>query len=342
MAGQLTESKTLGTQVKDMLTKSKQRIATMIGSSVDIDKVIELSAFAVTTNENLRSVTNPGSVVLSIAEIVKCGLEIGKPWNHAYLVPYKGVCTAILGYKGMIQLVMRTRKVKSWKANTVHAGDEYSFVDGDEARLVHVPSMDKDREKKTITHVYVIFYLVDGSIVRNVWDSARINQHRDQYSQGYRRAEDNGRKDSPWHTAWRQQAYKTLIRDLWNRGMLPTIGDEEGLILSDAAYDMEKKAPDDEHRTTIASKLTAMLTDESEPVIEPEPIDVTPEPQAEAGELSWDVESLNAVLAAATTISKVKSIRDRHVEACNGNQVDIDVVNSICDEREAALKKGQA
>lgn len=159
------------------------------------------------------------------------GWEIGGPLAQAYLVPFRdtkrGTSEAVLipGYRGLIDLVRRSGETSQIDMEVVHQADRFKVVKGDASAIFHEPSEHPDRLKSPITHVYVIVHFLNGAKQRGVWTAAEIDWHKEKFSQGWAKAEKNGRKDSPWHTHWKTMAFKTVLIDMVKRGQLPVSGE---------------------------------------------------------------------------------------------------------------------
>ncbi|WP_152185106.1 recombinase RecT [Segeticoccus rhizosphaerae] len=68
------------------------------------------------------------------------GLEPGVG-GEAYLVPYKGECTLIVGYQGMAKLFYQHPMAKHLDAQAVHANDKFDYEYGTAPYLRHKPAI---------------------------------------------------------------------------------------------------------------------------------------------------------------------------------------------------------
>lgn len=96
---------------------------------------------------------NPLSVILCARAAAGLGLIIGPTLGHAYLVPFKDVCTFMPSYRGIIQLVLRSGMVARISADCVHEGDHFRCLRGSDARIDHEHGL---KRTAVITHAYAV------------------------------------------------------------------------------------------------------------------------------------------------------------------------------------------
>jgi recombination protein RecT len=92
-------------------------------------------------------------------------------------VPYKGVCTYQLGFKGLIQLARNSGEVKDIRAGLVYEEEKKGgmwnyFEDEKGQHFFHNPSMEKD--KGALHCGYSIVTMRDGSNFVHVMEAHRI------------------------------------------------------------------------------------------------------------------------------------------------------------------------
>ena len=212
--------------VGDVMRAMSRQMMAALPKHLTPDRMIRVALNGIRKNPKLLD-CSAASLFGAITEAATYGWEIGGFNGHAYLVPYKDECVLIPGYKGMIDLCRRSGQNSTISMEVVHQGDDFRYSLGDDPHIHHQPNdNDPQRDAKPITHVYAVVKLRDGGIQRSVWSAAKIDAHKEQYSQSWKRAEQsyNGRppkRDSFWHTAWPAAAKKTVIRDMINRGLLP-------------------------------------------------------------------------------------------------------------------------
>lgn len=206
--------------VGEVMKATANRMMAALPKHVTPERMMRVALNAIRKNPKLLD-CSAASLFGAITEAATYGWEIGGILGHAYLVPYGDEAVLIPGYKGLVDLCRRSGQISTISCETVHASDDFHYSLGDDPHIHHRPNdRDPKRDQKPITYVYLVVRLRDGGIQRSVWSQQKIDAHKEQYSQSWRRAE-KGKKDSFWHTAWPAAAKKTVIRDMIQRGLLP-------------------------------------------------------------------------------------------------------------------------
>jgi recombination protein RecT len=102
---------------------------------------------------------SPESFAGALLTSAALGLEPGIN-QEAYLVPYKGECTLIVGYQGYAKLFWQHPLAKHLDAHAVHENDEFDYAYGLAQYLRHRPAKG-DRGK--VTHYYAVAELSTGA-----------------------------------------------------------------------------------------------------------------------------------------------------------------------------------
>lgn len=219
------------------------------------------------------------SILDSIAQAAALGLEPDGVLGHAYLVPYGDECVLIPGYKGLIDLCRRSGNVSEVHLECVYKGDQFSYSKGLEPKLFHVPDDNNPQSDDTqITHVYVVIRLRDGGVQFDVWPRARVEGHKQKYSQAWKRA-DGKKKDSPWHTNWKEMAMKTVLRNMVARGKVPVSAEIQRLAMNDELSERDYEAPPSHQGRVATSTLNSFLEAPEESEDADEPPDAEPSAQ---------------------------------------------------------------
>ncbi len=101
--------------------------------------------------------------------------------GQGYLIPYKGVCTFVPGWQGLVGLLNNSGRATAW-TGAVFEGDEWDFQLGSEPRCKHIPGDNYGDEAK-MKWVYACGK-VNGSEmpVIEAWPIARVWKRRDQFN----------------------------------------------------------------------------------------------------------------------------------------------------------------
>lgn len=141
-------------------------------------------------------------------------LEFG-PLGHAYLLPFGKEVTFVVGYKGMIDLALRSPKTESVIARAVFDGDDFDYAYGLDEYLRHKPQRDTAEDADKLTHVYAIGRIRDGhQPLFVVLTREDVEFYRDR-SPSWRAKKKNSKITTPWDTDYVAMARKTAIRRLF-------------------------------------------------------------------------------------------------------------------------------
>lgn len=211
-------------RVRDMLSSpgAKTQLAIALGSSsITPDRMTRLVITSMRRNSYLAQ-CGPESVVGAVIQAAQLGLEVDNGLGHAYLVPYKGDCTLIIGYRGLVELARRTGQISTIFAAVVHENDEFEYALGTDPKVHHVP---RTSSRGLPTHVYAVAKLADGATQFDVLSVEDVEAVR-------KRSPGGAKGSGPWATDWAEMAKKTALRRLCK--MLPmTVETAEALERED-------------------------------------------------------------------------------------------------------------
>lgn len=192
-----------------------KNLAKFAAARIKPETLVRLAVFEFSQNEWLRRCT-PESIYASLILAAQMGLEPSGIRGECYLVPYKGKCTLIPGWRGLVKLALRSKAVKALYSHIVYEADEFRVWLGSEVRIEHRPSMEADRGQ--IVAAYAVARMENGEIDIEVMPLAELEKIRDMAKAG------RGGKDGPAYSDWEDQMYrKAPLRRLSKR--LP-LGDD--------------------------------------------------------------------------------------------------------------------
>lgn len=171
------------------------------------------SVISVSQNNKLLRNAEPMSILSSAMVAATLDLPVVPTLGMAYLVPYKGVCSFQIGYKGILELAMRSGEFRNIIDEVVYDGQlvkknkftgEYVF-DEDNIKL-------DDKGQAKPIGVMARFDLINGYSKTIYWSLEEIEAHAKRFSQAYRSG-----YDSPWKSDFWQMAKKTVLKSLLNK-----------------------------------------------------------------------------------------------------------------------------
>ena len=157
---------------------------------------------AVSQNDKLQQ-CSPVSILGSTLQAATIKLSCDPNTGHAYLVPYRGVCTLQIGYKGLNQLALRTGRYRYISVIEIFEGQEVEekFPSGIHERTGYKVS-------NTVIGYVAYLELKDGYAKSIYMSVDEIHEHAEKFSPSYTR------KDMPWTTNTKDMEKKTIFRQL--------------------------------------------------------------------------------------------------------------------------------
>lgn len=117
---------------------------------------------------------NPQSLFASIFHCAELGLNPSEHIGHFYFIPFKGGIKPILGYKGLVTLILRSGNIKKISCEIVYEGDDFEYELGLEPKLSHIPNFDADRSSENIRWVYAVAKTTDDEYIFKVMTRKEI------------------------------------------------------------------------------------------------------------------------------------------------------------------------
>jgi recombination protein RecT len=142
------------------------------------------------------------SLLGSIMGAAQLGLEPGV-LGQCWLIPYKGVATLVVGYRGMTQLAWRSGQIASIAGRAVFEGDHFAFDFGAD-KLEHRPFGQTDPDK--LTHAYAVIHTTAGGRLWDVMSREEIERVRERSAAG---------RKGPWLSDYSEMAKKTVLKRLF-------------------------------------------------------------------------------------------------------------------------------
>ena len=198
----------------------KDQINKVIGGK-DGQRFISAIVSATTTNPTLQDCTNQS--ILSAAllgESLK--LSPSPQLGQYYLVPYndnkKGkVAQFQLGYKGYIQLALRSGQYRKLNVMAIKAGELIKYDALNEEIEVNLIEDENERENAETIGYYAMFEYMNGFKKAMYWSREKMENHALKYSPGYASDKKKNTKYTFWSKDFDSMAYKTMLRQLISR-----------------------------------------------------------------------------------------------------------------------------
>lgn len=139
------------------LAAIRPQIEAVLPKHLTVERFVQQTMLAITRNPKITECTQR-SIFDSVISLAELGLDPSGALGSGYLIPFKVkgtmTCTPVPGYRGLIDLAVRSGEVKGVKAEVVFWGDEFDIEEGDKPRLYHKPkiAMSKEEEPLLVNH----------------------------------------------------------------------------------------------------------------------------------------------------------------------------------------------
>lgn len=238
---------------------NQNNIRAMIANTIKDGKgFVSAITSAVGANPTLQECTNE-----SIFAAALLGASLNLPpspqLGYFYMVPFKDKKSGTkkaqfqLGYKGLIQLALRTGQYKSLIVSEIKDGELISWNPITEELQVEPILNELQREQLSTIGYYARFELINGFTKQMFWSREKMEKHADEFSQAFNLADykklqegkiptaDMWKYSSFWYANFDAMALKTMLRQI--------IG-KFGPMTTELAQAFDK----DEHALNLAGK----------------------------------------------------------------------------------------
>ncbi len=205
----------------------------------------------------------PQAVIMEALKAATLKLPINKNLGFAYIVPYGNEPQFQVGYKGYIQLAMRTGQYKFINADLVYDG-ELKKSD----KLTGEIDLSGEAKSDKVIGYFAYIETVNGFKKTLYWSTQKVTAHAKRYSKSY------SKQTSAWQTNFDEMALKTLIRNLLSKYGIMSVE-----MMSAFSSDSDERTIEAQVEDEIHDNANGQIID-----IEPQPIDEPPgQPQMSQG-----------------------------------------------------------
>lgn len=249
----------------------KNQINKVLGN--DGSRFISSLLSAVQTTPALQECTNQSLVNAALlGEALK--LSPSPQLGHFYMVPFKNTKKGVteaqfqLGYKGYIQLAIRSGYYKKLNVLPIKAGELIHYDPLNEEIEVNIIQNELEREKAETIGYYAMFEYENGFRKCLYWSKEKMENHAITYSKGY--AAKKGY--TFWEKDFDGMACKTMLRQLISKWGIMSI-DLQSAIEKDMAVIHDDNTVDYVDNNVIdddSAEVIDMEAAEPEPAAEPD------------------------------------------------------------------------
>lgn len=171
---------------------------------------------------------DPKTTISAAMTAATLKLPINPNLGFAYIIPYKTDATFQIGYKGIIQLAMRTGQYKTINASVVHEGEieGIDFITGEIIK--------GKRTGDTVIGYIAYFKLINGFEKTVYMTKEEMEAHATLYSQAYNADKRYGKSRSVWTTNFDAMGLKTVLKRLISKYGIMSIDMQGGEAMTKA------------------------------------------------------------------------------------------------------------
>jgi len=236
----------------------KKRIEERLGQKAG---TFMASILDLTGEDKNLALCNPNLVIKECLKAAALDLPVNKNLGFAYVIPYKGTPQFQMGYKGYIQLAIRTGQYRHLNAGVVYEG-ETMVVD----RIRGTLTIEGEATSEKPTGYFCYMELINGFQKAIGWSVEKVMNHGKKFSKSFNNA------TSPWETNTEAMCLKTMIMQL-----VPKYGPMSIELTTAMSQDRSDVVPFDHAEAQIsehANQGDVIDIDSSEDTVkEPETID---------------------------------------------------------------------
>ncbi|HBF1646937.1 TPA: recombinase RecT [Clostridioides difficile] len=218
----------------------------------------------------------PNSILKSAMVAATLDLPIDPNLGFSYLVPFvnKGVKEAQfqIGYKGFIQLAMRTGQYKTINAIEIYEGEIKSVN-----RLTGEIEFNENKDEidNEIVVGYIAYFKLLNGFEKTLYMSKEdMEKYAKRYSQTYKSNKDYVVKSSLWTTDFDSMAVKTVLKRLLSKygilsiEMQKALETDQAVIKDDNSVEYVDRQVEEEIEENANKKTIDILEEEKEKAIE--------------------------------------------------------------------------
>lgn len=251
----------------------KRLINNTLGDPKRSAKFIAGITSAVATNQALQE-CDAGSILSGALLGEALNLSPSPQLGQYYLVPFNEKAQFQLGYKGYIQLAIRSGQYKKLNVLAIKEGELISYDALNEEIDVKLIDDEEERENAVTIGYYAMFEYTNGFRKTLYWSKNKMKKHAMQYSQSYMKDIKKGTSYSFWSKDFDGMAFKTMLRQLISKWGIMSVEMQEALskdmavIKEDGSYDYVDNTPVTEPKQVVEHPV-------EEPIQEQPPIQTT-------------------------------------------------------------------
>lgn len=189
------------------------------------------SVLQVVNSNNILNKANPTTVLNAAATAAALDLPINPNLGFAWIVPYKGNAQFQMGWKGYVQLALRTGQYERINVTEVYKNQFKAF----NALTEELDADFNTHGSGEIVGYVAYFKLINGFEKTEYWSKEKVIDHAKRFSQSYTS------KSSPWNdkTLFDAMAKKTVLKNMISKWGIMSIELQTATIADQSVQEQE-------------------------------------------------------------------------------------------------------
>jgi len=216
----------------------------------------------VNSNKALQN-ADPQTILKSAAVAASLDLPVDKNLGFAWIIPYGKEAQFQMGYKGYIQLALRSGQYSRLNAVPVHT-NQFKHYNALTEELDADFSIDGEGD---VVGYAFYFRLTNGFEKQTFWSADKVTKHAKRFSQAYKQ-----KRSSPWETDFDKMALKTVIKNTLATWGILSIEMQDAIKHDQGVVDSEDNIsyPDGVEFEDLAEEVEAQKAEEFDNDREPD------------------------------------------------------------------------
>ena len=196
----------------------KKQLAALTGSELK-GKQFATALLQITATNNLAE-CDPKSVYMAATHAATLNLSVQPMLGHCYFIPFrnkqgKSDVQFILGYKGMIQLCLRTNEYERINAQIIYKSENPKWD-----KINETLALNGSDGSGEIAGFYAHLKLKNGFFKAEYWSMDRVLTHAKRFT---KQKDKEGNLANVWKTDFESMALKTVLRSILTKyGLMTT------------------------------------------------------------------------------------------------------------------------
>jgi len=233
----LLSSPTVQKRFEEVLGKRANQFATSILNLYNSEKMLQKC--------------EPMSVISSAMVAASLDLPVDKNLGYMYIVPYGNKAQPQMGYKGYIQLALRSGQYRYINVIPVHEGELQSWNPLTEQIEIDF----EEKVSEAVVGYAAYFELLNGFRKTVYWTKEQVEKHRQKFS----------KSDFGWKNDWDAMAMKTVLKSLLSKWGILSIEMQKAVIEDEEEREIKDITEDSDVIDYAPNEYEPELVEESQP-----------------------------------------------------------------------------